>query len=244
MSNSWINWPQAIYKRSEIPVADYLMSHQKALTDEFLADFGNLKDAIETRGVANLDRRQHGVPLEETASYIQTKSSVTNEYENNVESWKSIPFRYERHDNVIDSSYSLDENSEYAKKYPTAFKLTKEFGEHCPIANYSSMAPNSILHRHTGPENRSGKYIRIHIPLIIPKGDIFLEVNGEEVDWSDLFGFNNQLAHSSHNLSSEYRLIFLIDLDRVHIGMSPGKQYYPIYEKFAKPFIRTSKEIE
>lgn len=236
------SWPQAIYKRSEIPIADYLMSHQKALTDEFLAGFSNLEEAIKTRGIDNLDRRKFGIPLDYTVNQIKTKVPGTDKFEPNVESWKSVGFRYERHDETVDVSYSLDDDSEYAKAYPTAYKLTKEFGEFCPIANYSCMAPNSVLHRHTGPENRTGKYIRVHIPLIIPKGDIFLEVNGEEVDWSDLFGFNNQLAHSSHNYSDEYRLIFLIDFDREHIGMSPGTPYNPLYERLAKPFVRKPKE--
>ena len=96
--------------------------------------------------------------------------------------------------------------------------------------------------RHTGPENRNGKYVRIHIPLIIPEGDIFLEVNGEEVDWGDIFAFNNQLAHSSHNYSSEYRLIFLIDLEREFLGMPPGSVYDARLEKYAKPFLRNNKE--
>jgi hypothetical protein len=238
------SWPQAIYKRSEIPVADYLMSYQQALTDEFIAGFDSLEHAIQTRGIDNLDRRKFGIPLDYTVNQIKTKVPGTDTYEPNVSSWKSVGFRYERHDNQVDISYTLDENSEYAKCYPTAYKLIKEFGAHCPIANYSCMAPHSILHRHTGPENRTGKYIRIHIPLIIPVGDIFLEVNGEEVNWSDLFGFNNQLAHSSHNLSPYYRLIFLIDLDREYIGMSPGNVYNPMYERLAKPFIRQTKEIQ
>jgi hypothetical protein len=72
--------------------------------------------------------------------------------------------------------------------------------------------------------------------LIIPEGDIFLEVNGEKVDWSGLVGFNNQLAHSSWNLSNEYRLTFMIDLDREFIGMPPGSLYDDRLEKYAKPF--------
>jgi hypothetical protein len=232
-------WPQALYKRSEIPIADYLMSHQQALKDEFLAGFNSLEHAIQTRGIDNLDRRKFGIPLEHTEQQIQTKVVGTNEFKPNVSSWKSVGFRYERHDDLVNTSYTV--SKEDGQRYPTAYKLIQEYGIHCPIANYSCMAPNTKLNRHTGPENRTGKYIRIHIPLIIPAGDIFLEVNGIYTDWSDLFGFNNQLAHSAHNYSNEYRLVFLIDIDREHIGMPPGTPYNPLYEKNAIPFIRVVK---
>ena len=105
------------------------------------------------------------------------------------------------------------------------------------------MAPNTVLHRHTGPENRTGEYIRIHIPLIIPEGDLFFEVNGEEIDWSDIFAFNNQLAHSAHNLSNEHRMIFLIDIRRSRVGLPPGEPFNPDRHLYSmtQPFVRKKK---
>jgi aspartyl/asparaginyl beta-hydroxylase (cupin superfamily) len=101
------------------------------------------------------------------------------------------------------------------------------------------MAPNTVLNRHTGPENRTGRFIRIHIPLIVPEGDVFLEVNGEEVKWDDLFGFNNQFVHSAYNNTDQYRLVFLLDLDREFIGMSPGEPWDERFEELAiQPFVR------
>ena len=112
----------------------------------------------------------------------------------------------------------------------------QEYGDDCPILNYSILAPRSAILRHTGPENRSGRFIRIHIPLIVPEGDVFLEVDGEEVTWKDLFGFNNQYAHSAYNLTDEWRLIFLIDIDRQRAGLPPGEPYNPRY--VPKPHMR------
>jgi len=244
MIDTQFNFPKAIYKRDEISVAEYLMSLRKLLTDEFMAGFETLEEAVKSRGSNSLDRSEWGIPIEYTSKYIRTLDVNNQEYTNNIDSWKAIEFRYkcDNLDEIGIIDQTMEEDHAYAKFYPTAYNLIKKYGRYCPIANYSIMAPNSVLLRHTGPENRQGKYVRIHIPLIIPEGDIFLEVNGEEVNWSDIFAFNNQLPHSSHNLSSEYRLIFLIDLEREFIGMNPGSVYDNRIEKYAKPFLRNNKE--
>jgi hypothetical protein len=234
-------FPKAIYKRPEIQqIGDYLMSFQQKLIDEFMEGHKSVKLACLTTGRMALDKRQHGISLEESSKILKTKDD-TGTLKTNPVAWKNVLFRYEKHFEGQDISYTVSEDHEYAKKYPTAYKLVTEFGEKCPIANYSSMAPNTVLQRHTGPENRDGQYLRIHIPLIIPEGDIFLEVNGEVVDWSDIFGFNNQLAHSSWNMSPYYRVIFLIDLDREFIGLPKGAPYNKRLETFAKPFTYTPK---
>ena len=129
-----------------------------------------------------LYKANNGLPEEKIKlldNLMQSKSKDSDEYKPDLEltSWKNIGFRYERHTEEMDVNFTLSAESQYAKYYPTAYKLITEFGDKCPIANYSSFAPHTILNRHTGPENRNGKHIRIHIPLIIPEGDVFFEVN-------------------------------------------------------------------
>lgn len=236
------NLPQAIYRRHEIPIADYLMSFQNSLREEFLQGFRSLQQAAKFIGKPSLDRRYAGVPLDETEYLIQSKNNE-GEFENNIDGWLAVLFKYRRGIKDSPMNYTMSPLDGRAMKYKTAYKLASEFGEKCPIAQYSIMAPNTILQRHTGPENRTGKYIRIHIPLIVPEGDIFLEVNGEEVRWDDIFGFNNQFVHSAHNYTDQYRLVFFIDLDREHIGMSPGEPWDERFDELSKlPFIRTTQE--
>jgi hypothetical protein len=235
MIETEFKFPQGIYRSGEIPVADYFMSLRESLVKEFMNGFDTLEEAIKIRGRTNLDKINY--------NFVQTLDPKNQKYKNNLDAWKSVGFRYECHNpEMPEINWTIEEDHIYATSYPTAYGLVKKYGRYCPIANYSIMAPNSVLVRHTGPENRHGKYVRIHIPLVIPEGDIFLEVNGEEVDWSDIFAFNNQLAHSSHNYSSEYRLIFLIDLDREFLGMPPGSVYDDRLVTHAKPFLRNGKE--
>ena len=67
---------------------------------------------------------------------------------------------------------------------------------------------------------------------------MFLEASGEEVTWDDLWGFNNQHAHSAYNYSDEWRVIFMIDLDMENIQMEYQPVYNPEIDLCNKPFVR------
>jgi hypothetical protein len=233
-----------IWRGNEIPIADYLMGFQDALRDEFLEGFDSLEQACKKYSTDNLDLRMFGVALDETVQGVEIKNLETGEYEKDMSGWKGIQFKYSRHDELIDFQFARSDGDRIARKYPTAHKLVKEYNEYCPIANYTILAPHTILNRHSGPENRDGKYIRIHIPLIIPEGDVFLEASGEEVTWDNIWGFNNQHTHSAYNNSNEWRVVFMIDLDMAHIGMTPCDPYDETIDLSSEKFTRDNyKEI-
>ena len=140
----------------------------------------------------------------------------------NVDAWKVLGLKY--HNPVNNSTMGMPEDS-LKKLFPTSYKLIQEFGDDSPIIAYSYISPQSQLHRHTGIENRTGEFIRIHIPMIVPEGDVFFEVNDEEVKWDDIFAFDNQLVHSAHNLSDKGRVIYQIDIRRSRAGLPPGTPY-------------------
>jgi len=112
-----------------------------------------------------------------------------------------------------------------ASAFPTMMKIADHYKELCPVLEYSILPAQSIIERHIGIENKKGENIRIHIPLIIPEGDLYLEATGEEVDWQHPWGFNNQHMHSAHNNSNEHRLIMLIDLKRTYVGIPPATHF-------------------
>jgi hypothetical protein len=125
------------------------------------------------------------------------------------------------------------------RKYPTACALTDKWSDH--ITCYSVITPNSVIERHTGPENWDALYVRVHLPLLVPEGDIFFEVEGVEITWADIFGFDNSLPHSAHNYSDHLRLVFIIDVRRDLMGVEPGKPYQRAREIFQEPFVRGVK---
>jgi len=127
--------------------------------------------------------------------------------------------------------YSWEEHGEFHSQYkdpavrdrfPTACSIVDWLGDDCPLATYSSIEPNSVIGRHEDGEHGTGKLLRIHVPLLIPKGDVFMEIEGHTIDWSDIYGFDGRYTHSVHNLTADRRLIFLIDITRSRLGLEPA----------------------
>ena len=72
-----------------------------------------------------------------------------------------------------------DKERTIKNNYPTAHKLVKMFGDDVNVASYSLLKPGAKIPLHNGDEeNRYCKYIRCHIPLMIPEGDMGLWVMG------------------------------------------------------------------
>jgi hypothetical protein len=229
--------PKALYTRLEIPIADEIMANQEGLIRDFMAGFADLVSAKDAHCQPVMEEEYTGVSNDYETSqnkYLVSRDSITKKWHPNPKSWMVKQFRFD--DGYGNRMYQHTEQD--CITFPTATNMLKKYDDICPIMNYSLIGPYTILQRHTGPENRDGKYIRVHVPLIIPKGDIFLEVYGNEVDWSDCFAFNNQLQHSAHNYSSEWRMVFLFDLDARAIGAVPGEPYDPELEANTPPFVR------
>jgi Aspartyl/Asparaginyl beta-hydroxylase len=224
---------KGIWTRKEIPIAEELLEFKQGLIKDFMAGFDSLDSAL-AQCENSIDPERQNVTQEQIAQVIVTRNTVTNKFEGNVNSWKSVLFRYV---NEAENIFVNRPEEDY-KAYPTAKQMIDKYDKICPMMNYALMGPNTILHRHNGPENRLGKYIRIHIPLIVPEGEIFFEVNGEEIRWDDIFGFNNQLLHSVHNYTPFWRLVFIIDLERTAIGMEPGDPFDVADQNNALPFVR------
>lgn len=219
---------QKIYRRSELPLADYLMSFQQALRDEFIGDNKTLENALKFVKPTLYNRSDLNSNVKD---YLVTSSDGTP----NMSKWLSRPLKYEHKDKNM---FFKESDPGTLARFPTAIKLIEEFGDDCPIANYSILGPNSVINRHTGVENRSGEFVRIHIPLIVPEGEIFFEVNDEIVHWNDIFAFNNQYVHSAHNKTDKWRLCFLIDIRRTRAGLPPGVRYEEVkhLDVFAQQF--------
>jgi hypothetical protein len=213
-----------IYRRHEIPYVEHLMSYQGDLIKDFLAfhdDWYDLDQPLKNVHVNNFDG-----DINERLSY--------------PDAWKTSWFRYE-----TKPGGEVIVNTEHLAKFPTATKIMQELEGQIGHFSYSIMEPNTVISRHTGPENRTGEYLRVHIPLIVPSGDVFFEVNGEEIDWSEPFGFNNQYTHSAHNYTDQRRLILLIDIKRSFLGLPPCFPYYSRehlqFMSKVPPFVRQSK---
>ena len=209
---------KGIWLREEINIADELMALAPKLTEEFLAFHDDFVDGDFTKG----------------EPYVNATFD-TSQVQNRSEAWKvdSLKYTY-KEKNILDEYFKTDKR----KRFPTAAYLTEKYGDDCPCSSYSILDKNSVIYRHTGIENRDNEFLRIHIPLIVPDGDIFFEVEGVEVDWQDLFAFDNQCIHSAYNHTPYRRLVYLIDIHRSVLNIPIGKPHSIHKELMTPPFVR------
>ncbi len=215
--------PQTIYRGKELPFADYFESKKEDLIKEFLVqypEFNSIKplhnlDLLQNKITEALgNRTQPGSPWE----ILQIKGTYFGE----PPYYGSQPFE------------------ESKAKFPTATSIIDYFGFNVVRSiSYSVLEPHSTIARHWDHENHEGKFIRVHIPLIVPHGDLGMEINGEVVDWSESFGFNNLRLHSVWNFTDHRRLILLLDLERLHLGLPDEPPWSETTNADTVPFPKT-----
>lgn len=219
---------KVFWLREEIPIADDLLSYAPKLLEDFLNYHTDFIDGDFVKG-------PNYVHTESDISSIIGKVDQTAE-DKNVYSWKIDHLKYTFNEaNIHEKRWQQEE---FKKRYPTAVELTEKYSAVCPISVYSVLEKNSIIYRHTGIENRDNEYLRIHIPLLIPPGDIYFECENEEIDWSDIWGFDNQCSHSAYNPTFNRRLVYLIDIKRSFLGIPDGPKFDRQRELDTPPFIR------
>lgn len=220
---------------------DFLMSHKNDLIKDFLTEYKDIEDCLE-RGTTSameaiysrLNRSKEGNIKATVGKNSWLKGQSTKGKYNN-DAWRVLVMKYHNPNLAgVAASHDVQKRALSIKQkqdgynpdaFPTMKKIAEHYQDRCPILEYSILPAQSIIERHIGIENKKGENIRIHIPLIVPKGDLFLEAQGEEVDWQNPWGFNNQYMHSAHNNTDEHRLIMLIDLKRTFVGIPPAKHF-------------------
>lgn len=191
--------PKTIWSKEEILIADELLELAPKLRYDFLEYH---KDFHTTFNGGN--------------SYAsKNKNAVLDEEERVI--WKVEGLRYSLPQKGIERNMFLEPGMRNA--FPTASSLTQKYIQHCGCSGYSILDPGGVITRHVDIENYLRKTVRIHIPLIIPEGDVYLEVRGVELDWSNLFAFDNGDWHSAYNKTEKRRLVYIIDISRSFLGI-------------------------
>ena len=131
---------------------------------------------------------------------------------------------------------------EFRERYPTAFKIIDYFGDAIYSAAYIVMEPQMIIRRHSDSANKEATWIRVHIPLIVPEGDLGLECQGEQRHWDEIFAFNAQKAHSAWNFTDKRRLVIVVDLLRSACDLPPVEAWYPGCNDGIPRFEKTERE--
>ena len=214
---------QTIYRGKELPLADYFESKRAALAAEFLLEYPEFHS---TEPLHNLDVLQNRI------------SAILGNKTGPGAPWELLQIKgtYGFNGPLRPGLYSIDMSR---SKFPTATSFVDYFGEAVRSISYSVLEPHSTIARHWDHENCEGKCIRVHIPLIVPHGDLGLEVNGEIANWTESFGFNNLRLHSAWNFTDHRRLILILDLERSHLGLPDEPPWTQATNAGTVPFPKT-----
>jgi aspartate beta-hydroxylase len=82
---------------------------------------------------------------------------------------------------------------------------------HGPEVCFSALTPGSHILPHYGVTNTR---LVTHVPLIIPKGDLALDVSGHTLHWEEgrCFSFDDSYNHESWNRTAHLRVVVLMDV--------------------------------
>ena len=212
---------QGIFRYGDYPKLDEVFDDILPLCPQLL------EEVIQPYAGKNIQQKLHNMyiqdtlPVFETAGYnVSKEASIGNKQlgKKNFDSWHAFNLVWnppELGKNVMEKRMKKNRD-----RLPVLKSIIDKYQEHINVITYSMIAPNSVVLRHTGHENVLGNFLRLHFPLHIPEGDIFLEVNDEEIQFSEApFAFNNQIVHSAHNRTGKHRLVMILDLYRPFLGI-------------------------
>lgn len=112
--------------------------------------------------------------------------------------------------NIILRAYNKD--TDLISYFPNTYNLIRN---DCTFAMFSILPPGKKIAQHYGPYNG---ILRYHLGLIVPKdkNNCFLKINDNKYTWDeggDIL-FDDTLAHSVENNTTEPRVVLFLDVHR------------------------------
>lgn len=93
---------------------------------------------------------------------------------------------------------------------PVTTQLIKQHISHNGAAGFSRLKANSAIAPHHG---HPGKYLRMHLGLDVPAGDVALKVNNDVYHWKnkEVAIFDDRLLHEAWNKTNKDRVVLIVD---------------------------------
>jgi len=88
--------------------------------------------------------------------------------------------------------------------------------DHSPEVCFSVLTPGSHILPHTGVTNTR---LVTHLPLVVPDGDLAIDVSGITVRWQEgrCFSFDDTFTHEAWNRTDKTRVVVLMDVWNPHL---------------------------
>jgi beta-hydroxylase len=93
---------------------------------------------------------------------------------------------------------------------PETARLIKENIKNNGAAGFSRLQKNSIIKPHRG---YYGEFLRMHIGLIVPDGDVGIKVGDDTYHWKngEVVVFDDRITHEAWNKTNEDRIVLIVD---------------------------------
>lgn len=135
--------------------------------------------------------------------------------ENTGASWTVFPLCYTFPANDVTQRKFIDKTCAFV---PATTALLRGIGPSLRTALFSRLDPNTKLGTHTGWADLANHVIRVHIPLIVPRGDVcgtWVDGCVETQDVGSIICFDDSKVHRAFNYSqTEERVVLIVDLER------------------------------
>lgn len=135
--------------------------------------------------------------------------------ENGESSWTVFPLCYTFPANDITQRRFIDKTCAFV---PQTTTLLKGLGQSLRTALFSRLHPKTKLGTHTGWSDLANHVLRVHIPLIVPRGEVcgtWVDGCVETQDVGRIICFDDSKVHRAFNYSeNEERIVLIIDLKR------------------------------
>ena len=130
---------------------------------------------------------------------IPNYKDIDSEVSLKTDGWKSVFLKVFRN------------TTSAAKKFPITTALINSVA--CPTAYFSILEPGAKIKPHNGVYKG---VLRYHLGLIVPSGDLFIDVDGKRLQWkegADLL-FDDMFTHYVENNTDQKRVILFMDIKR------------------------------
>jgi hypothetical protein len=240
-----MTYPKNVFLQKDLgEIGEYLHSYKNQIRKEFIA---NSKLFLSEDYFTKEHKQEIISKITLIKSWVLQSLKWSNFKEKEAEhlfvvgNWKMQPILYEQkwcwgkdsdnleieHNGTKFSTVSA--YNRIKQNYPITLEMVeglhKKYGRDCVNkATFSILAARGHIAVHTGLENIDSKYVRCHIPIVIPehtKDELYLEVNADKVHWTETYGFDNQTFHTARNATPYNRLVFLIDISRKALNLPP-----------------------
>ena len=143
--------------------------------------------------------------LEICQEYLAIETQLIDWYEKELygEGWQVFGLFDFPHGNAIAS---------HIQQAPVTASIIEKYIPHHGAAGFSLLKPQTKIKPHQGYQ---GNFLRCHLGLKIPSGDCGLQVKNEVRYWQEgkVIIFDDRIVHQAWNLTTENRVILLIDFE-------------------------------